>query len=175
MRVFFALFVVLSAAVPGYAQAAVAGQTPTAQTPAAPAQTPTPTASQATTAGSQPLDLPATICGLTVPPPSRLPPANSPPVLYQIMPCFEKQGGFPVIEANTYLYYIELKAKVSLPSSDRWTPYTDDTERTIIADFKRLWGTNFLDDLSAEVRDVRFSNGVIGKVVVYNMEERQRV
>ena len=35
--------------------------------------------------------------------------------------------------------------------------------------------TNFLDDLAAEVRDVRFSNGVIGKVVVYNMEERQRV
>ena len=35
--------------------------------------------------------------------------------------------------------------------------------------------TNFLDDLVVEVRDVRFSNGVIGKVVVYNMEERQRV
>ena len=45
----------------------------------------------------------------------------------------------------------------------------------MLGDFKRLWATNFLDDLRIEVRDVRFANGVIGKVVVYNMEERQRV
>ena len=32
-----------------------------------------------------------------------------------------------------------------------------------------------LDDLSVEVHDVRFANGVIGKVVVYDMEERERV
>ena len=54
-------------------------------------------------------------------------------------------------------------------------PYNDEIEQTIVGDFKRLWATNFLDDLSIEVRDVRFANGVIGKVVVYNMEERQRV
>jgi outer membrane protein insertion porin family len=174
MRVFFALVLVcigaLSVAVPARAQA-----TPPVQTPAPVQPLPAAPAPNAQPSSGEPLELPATICGLTVPPPARLPPANSPPVLYQIMPCFEKQGGFPVIEANTYLYYIELKSRVSLPSSDRWVPYTDDSERVIIADFKRLWGTNFLDDLAAEVRDVRFSNGVIGKVVVYNMEERQRV
>ena len=38
-------------------------------------------------------------------------------------------------------------------------------EQIIIGDHKRLWATNFLDDLSAEVHDVRFANGVIGKVV----------
>ena len=68
-----------------------------------------------------------------------------------------------------------MKSQVSLPSSDRWVPYSDAVEKTIVGDWKRLWSTNFLDDLVAEVRDVRFSNGVIGKVVVYNMEERQRV
>ena len=42
-------------------------------------------------------------------------------------------------------------------------------------DFKRLWATNFLDDLSIDVQDYTFSNGVIGKLVTYNMEERERV
>jgi outer membrane protein insertion porin family len=166
MRLLFASLVALSVAAPAYAQAAPQGNpTPAVQTPAAPSPD----------SSSAPVDLPATICGLTVPPPAKLPPAGSPPVVYQLMPCFEKQGGFPVIEANTYLYYIELKSRVSLPSADRWVPYDEETERVVVGDFKRLWSTNFLEDLAAEVRDVRFSNGVIGKVVVYNMEERQRV
>ena len=42
-------------------------------------------------------------------------------------------------------------------------------------DFTRLWNTNFLDNLSIETLDYTFSNGVIGKIVIYNMEERQRV
>jgi outer membrane protein insertion porin family len=123
----------------------------------------------------QAVELPATICGLTVPTPAKLPPTGSGPVVYQLMPCFEKQGGFPVVEANTYLYYMELKSRVSQPSLDRWVPYDESVEQVILGDFKRLWATNFLDDLLIDVRDVRFSNGVIGKVVVYNMEERQRV
>ena len=167
MRVFFALLVALSAAARASAQTP-----PAAPTPPPPAAA---TAAGPATASNAPLDLPATICGLTVPPPAKLPPANSPPVVYQLMPCFEKQGGYSVIEVQTYLYYIQMATHVSLPSTDKWVPYNDEIEKTIIGDFKRLWGTNFLDDLQAEVRDVRFSNGVIGKVVVYNMEERQRV
>ena len=56
-----------------------------------------------------------------------------------------------------------------------WVPWNDETERTVLEDFKRLWATNFLDNLSIEVTDYQFSNGVIGKLVAYNMEERQRV
>ena len=70
---------------------------------------------------------------------------------------------------------MEMVNRRSIPSENRWVPYNDETEQTIVADFKRLWATNFLDDLSIEVRDVRFENGVIGKIIVYNMEERQRV
>ena len=47
---------------------------------------------------------------------ARLPPAGSGPVVYSSSPCFQKQGGFSVIEANTYLYYIQMKSHVSLPS-----------------------------------------------------------
>jgi len=82
MRVFFALLVALSAAVPASAQ------TPPAQNPPVPAAAAQPAGPA--TGSDAPLALPATICGLTVPPPSKLPPANSPPIVYQLMPCFEK-------------------------------------------------------------------------------------
>ena len=121
------------------------------------------------------LRLPATVCGQTVPAPAKLPPTGSEPVVYALMLCFEKQGGSSVIDQNTYLYYLQLKDQVSRPSQDRWVPYTDATEQTVLGDFKRLWATNFLDDLAIDVQDVTFANSVHGKVVVYNMEERQRV
>ncbi|MCA1651272.1 MAG: hypothetical protein LC753_13675, partial [Acidobacteria bacterium] len=120
-----------------------------------------------------PAAAPATICDLPVPPPAKLPPNGSGPVVYAFVPCFAKQGGVPVIDAQTYLYYIQLRP--SLPSRDTWIPYDEAAEQLILGDFKRLWATNFLDDLSIDVVDYPFSNGVMGKVVVYNMEERQRV
>jgi outer membrane protein insertion porin family len=119
--------------------------------------------------------LPATMCNLQVPAPAKLPPAGTGPYTYIIIPCFEKQGGVPVVDAQTYLFYMELVNRRSRPSENIWVPYNDETEQAIVADFKRLWATNFLDDLSIEVRDVQFENGVIGKVILYNMEERQRV
>jgi outer membrane protein insertion porin family len=131
----------------------------------------TPPAQSAQTAVS----LPATMCNLQVPAPAKLPPAGTGPYTYIIIPCFEKQGGIPVVDAQTYLFYMETVNRRSRPSENIWVPYTDETEQGIVADFKRLWATNFLDDLSIEVRDVRFENGVIGKVILYNMEERQRV
>jgi outer membrane protein insertion porin family len=106
-------------------------------------------------------------------PPAKLPPAGSGPILYQYALCFAKQGGTSVIEPQTYLYYIGLRP--SAPSQDRWVPYNDATEGQILRDFKALWGTNFLDDLSIETVDYVFPNNVVGKIVLYDMEERQRV
>ena len=89
------------------------------------------------------------------------------------MLCFEKQGGTSVIDPNTYLYYIQ--ARPSNSRENRWTPYDDTLEETLVGDFRRLWATNFLDDLAVDVRDVRYANGVPGKLAIFNMEERQRV
>jgi outer membrane protein insertion porin family len=122
-----------------------------------------------------PLKLPATVCDLTVPAPVKQPPAGSPPLVNNFLLCFSKQGGAPVIEANTYLFYMELKNHVSRPSEDRWVPYTEDTEQILLRDFKSLWATTFLDDLSIEVLDVDWGNGVLGKLIVFHMEERQRI
>ncbi len=167
MRLFAFVFVILAGvAWPATARAQVA---PPAQAPqpavAAPAQAPLPAVEAPT--------LPATICNQQVPEPARLPPAATGPVVTAVMLCFEKQGGSPIVEANTYLYYMQ--AKGSRPSLNEWIKFDDSVQQLAIADFKRLIATNFLDDLSIEVRDVRYANGVLGKVIVYNMEERQRV
>jgi outer membrane protein insertion porin family len=160
MRVLLFFLAALSAA------AAARAQTPPVQTPATPAAAP---AAQAPAATGQ------TVCGQPVPVPRSLPPAGSGPVVYQVVPCFEKQGGFPVVEANTYLYYIEMKSRLSNSQTGKWVPYDDSIEQVIREDFKRLWATNFLDDLAIRTEDYTFSNGVVGKMIVYDMEERQRV
>ncbi|MBI4888169.1 MAG: outer membrane protein assembly factor BamA [Acidobacteria bacterium] len=113
------------------------------------------------------------ICGVPVPPPASLPPAASGPVIYQLAPCFQAQGNVSTVEPQTYLYYMQLRP--SQPSQNIWIPYDEKAEQTMLEDFKRLWATNFLTDLSIEVADYVFSNGVVGKLVTYNMEERERV
>ena len=114
-----------------------------------------------------------TICGVPVPPPASLPPADSGPVIYQLAPCFLAQGNVSTVEPQTYLYYMQLRP--SQPSQRIWVPYDQAAEQTMLADFKRLWATGFLTDLSIDVADYAFSNGVIGKLVTYHMEERERV
>lgn len=116
---------------------------------------------------------PAPVCGQQIPPPANLPPAGSAPILWLIAPCFEAQGNISLIEPQTYVYYIQLRG--SRPSENFWVPYDENVENTIREDFKRLWNTNFLDNLRIDVKDYTFANGVVGKIVLYNMEERQRV
>jgi hypothetical protein len=139
------------------------------------AQQPQPPAPAAAAAG---IELPGQefttrICGEDVPPPASLPPAGSGPVIYFIQECFQEQGGASVIDPETYLYYIHLKP--SLPSQNMWVPWDEAAEKTVHEDFTRLWDTNFLENLWVEKKEYRFSNGVIGELITYHMEERQRV
>jgi outer membrane protein insertion porin family len=140
-----------------------------AQTPALDASAAQPPSPQAASAGQGA----PTICGVPVPPPANLPPAGSGPVIYFIAPCFSAQGNVPIVESQTYLYYMQLRP--SQPSQNIWVPWDEQAIQTAIADHKRLWATGFLTDLSIEEADYVFSNGVIGKLVTYNMEERERV
>jgi outer membrane protein insertion porin family len=130
-----------------------------AQTPAAPAPE-TPPATQPAPA-AQPGSL------------GTLPPANSPPLVRFIELTFPTQGNQSVIDPQTYVYYIQ--TQISRPSAGVWVPYTEKTEQSLVEDFKRLWGTNFLDNLSIEVADDNWPNGVVGKRIIFKMEERQRV
>jgi outer membrane protein insertion porin family len=153
MRTFVATWLL---ALSTFAPASVWAQGNPAEAPAQPAPAGTPT-----------------ICNTPVGPPRALPPADSGPVVYIIAPCFLKQGGSPLVEPETYMYYIQLRP--SQPSQNIWVPYDEKAEQMILEDFKRLWATNFLDDLSVHVDDYVFSNGVVGKLITYNMEERERV
>jgi outer membrane protein insertion porin family len=132
-------------------------------------------AAAAQTATAQPSTNPAAVCGQPIGPPANLPPAGSGPVVWLLVPCFEKQGGTSTIEAETYLYYIRVKDMLSRPSQNVWVPYDEKIEQVVLSDFKSLWATNFLDDLAMEVVDYTFPNGVIGKILLYHMEERERV
>ena len=78
-----------------------------------------------------------------------------------------------LIDPQTYLYYIQTQPSRS--SDGVWVAYDEAAEQKLRDDFRRLWGTNFLDNLWVEVLDEPYENGVIGKRVVFNMEERPRV
>jgi outer membrane protein insertion porin family len=116
---------------------------------------------------------PEVVCGMPVPRPAQSPPEGSPTMAVAVLLCFDKQGGVAAIDPQTYLYYIQFRA--SEPSRGRWIAYDAEAERTLLADFRRLWETNFLDDLSIEALDYRFDNGVPGKLVVFHLEERRRL
>ena len=92
-----------------------------------------------------------------------LPPAGSPPLLRTIRVAVSDQGNESVIEPQTYLYYIQTPP--SRPSDGVWVPCDEAAEKSVLDDFKRLWATNFLDNLWIEVRDAPYANGVMGKEV----------
>jgi outer membrane protein insertion porin family len=164
MRTLTIRMLALAALLPGVAPAQSF-----AQAPAAPSQEPAPSAvaqAPAPTSG-------ASFCGTAVAPPAQLPPANSGPVVWVMGPCFMAQGNVSTVEPQTYLYYMQLRP--SQPSQNIWIPYNEQAEQTIREDFHRLWNTNFLEDLRIEVTDYTFANGVVGKLVAYHLEERERV
>jgi outer membrane protein insertion porin family len=143
-----------------------------AQVPATPTATP-PANTEAGAAAQAGQTIAKTACGTAVAAPFALPPPGSPPFVWILQPCFNSQGGFSTIENETYMYYIQLRTSQTRQNQFVW--YDAATEQTMMQDFKRLWATNFLDDLSIEVTDHTFPNGTVGKMVVYHMEERERV
>ena len=115
-------------------------------------------------------------CGSQIARPAALPPAGSPPFLWVFEMCFPTQGNSPNLEIDTYMYYIRIKDRPSLPSQGIFRPWDEEAEEIALRDFKTLmFDTNFLDDMTIEVTDHVFENGVIGKLVVYKLEERERV
>jgi hypothetical protein len=109
------------------------------------------------------------VCGALVPQPSILPPADSSPLLYLIAPCFEVQGNRSVHRVETYLSYIHLHP--SRPSLGEWVPFDEQAKRTIEDDSRRLWASGLLRELNIEVKDYTFANGVVGKLVIYNIQD----
>ena len=102
------------------------------------------------------------------------PPPDSPTLFTTMQLCFPTQNDVPIVPTTTYLFYMEVDGHVSLPSQERWTPF-DSIEDVLLEDFQRLWDTNFLNDLSIEIIDDPYPNGVAGRRVVFLMDEAERV
>ena len=106
---------------------------------------------------------------------ANLPPDDSDPLVRTVELNFDSQGGASSVDLATYLYYMEITDHISAPIQGRWVPYTNEVEQVLVDDFRRLWDTGFLDDLSIDVVDEPYSNGVIGKHITFRFEERARV
>ena len=108
--------------------------------------------------------------------PASLPPPDSPPLFRNIELRFDAQGGASGVDVNTYVYYMKVAEYVSDSTQGRWTPYDETIEQILLEDFRSLWETGFLDDLSISVVDDEpYDNGVLAKRVIFQMEERERV
>ena len=114
-----------------------------------------------------------TACGTPVRAPAALPPAGSPPFIWIARAVLRRQGNVSTVETRPTS--ITSSCRPSLPSQGIFVPYDETAEQTDARGLQALWATNFLEDLSIEVTDYTFPNGVVGKLVVYHMEERERV
>ena len=103
-----------------------------------------------------------------------LPPAGSPPlyrcaeVVFHASPDWVTEVP-SMIETDTYARLLTLPSQ---RSQNRWVPYDEAIIRT---DFSKLMATEFLEDLRIEVVDEPYENGVVGKHVIFRLEERDRV
>lgn len=103
-----------------------------------------------------------------------LPPTDIGPVLRFIEFRIVPENVFTVVPYETYQYYVRTVA--SQPrEKGTWVPYNAATEASLLADFDRLFATPFIDDLRIEVMDTEYPNGVIGKHVIFFIEERRRI
>jgi len=107
--------------------------------------------------------------------PAELPPPDSPTLLNLVELRFPTQGDVASVEYQTYLYYMQIDEHLTRPSQGIWTPFDAALEQMLLEDYQALWDTGFLTDLSIEIIDAPFANGVEGKTVLFLLEERERV
>ena len=100
-------------------------------------------------------------------PESKLPPADAPPLAR----CIEMIA-HPVNETYAETYFQQIRSRGTVPDQDQWPAYN---EASLLADYDRLWRTGFLDNAWIEVIDEPYPNGVMGKHVIFHIEERARV
>ena len=110
-----------------------------------------------------------TVCGSSIALPDVMPASGSGPVVLMAAPCLIQDDGTPVIPP-AYRRHIELQA--SRPLEGVWVLFDANTMKMMKADYKRLWDTGLLSDLTFSITDYTFPNGVIGKLITYTLRER---
>jgi len=103
------------------------------------------------------------------PAPEKQPPADS-PVLTRCIEVVAHPVNETIIDASTYQFNIRTQSSIS--GKDQWVPFK---ETSLVTDFNNLWKTGFLDNLWVETIDEPYDNGVMGKHVIFHIEERPRI
>src|SRR5688572_12113822 len=122
-----------------------------------------------------PADAQVRPCSETSETSSNLPPAGSAPVYrcleLQFHPANDRVTEVPsMIDARTYVSVLK-----NLPSQRSQRQFPIYMPAGIQGDFWNLWRTGFLEDLWVEEIEEPYENGVVGKHVIFHMEERARV
>lgn len=108
-------------------------------------------------------------CANFEPDKTRLPAAGSSAIMRCLQIVFHPVNE-SIVDPETYAFYI--KHPFSVRSEGRFVPYD---EEALLADFQSLWRTGFIDDLWIEVVDEPYENDVVGKHVIFHLEERSRI
>ena len=90
-------------------------------------------------------------------------------------PCFQAQGNVSTVDPQTYLYYIQLRPSSASRRRTSGFRTTNRPSRPARADFSACGRPTSCPTFRSRSSDYTFSNGVVGKLVAYNMEERERV
>ena len=103
------------------------------------------------------------------------PPLDSPILFTTVQLCWPTQGNVASVDYATYLFYMESDELRSVGTGQPLTPFDARLEQVLFDDFERLWDTDLLTNLSVEILDDPYPNGVGGKRAVFLLEERDRV
>ena len=111
------------------------------------------------------------ICGSSIDVSQQLPPTDIGAVVLMAVPCLQDQSGRAASIPDSFRKYVELQT--SRPSDGFWVAYDERARETMQSDFRRLWESGRLKDLSINVTDYTFPNGVVGKFVTYAIQTNE--
>ena len=109
-----------------------------------------------------------------MPPPAKLPPAGSAPLVYRdraLLPDAGRRLG----HRRPDLPLLHPGASRASRRENRWVPYDEEVEQIARRGLPAPVGHQLPRQPVDRGEDYTYANGVIGKHIIYNMEERQRV
>ena len=95
--------------------------------------------------------------------------------IYLIAPCFPAQGNAYTVDPQTYLFYMELANGAASRRRTSGCRTTSQPSRSPSPTTSGCGRPASSATSRSKRNDYTFSNGVVGKLITYNMEERERV
>ena len=119
-------------------------------------------------------------CGRLMPRPTTQPPQSSEPLALAVEFCYSDQAdtltphgvAFSTEVPLAIMKEIQIRRFVSSPSTNKWVPYSSEVRQVMQEDMARLNRLASVQRASSETLDYIFTNGVVGKTIIYRIIER---